>query len=200
MDNTLKWTAEEKKCKFNSNRVAGNANFPSLILGNGQRRHRGDWDLNQAQKSGWGLENQGGREETLLIVERQDSITETTTRTVCLADSEERSSAEAGRWVLRTRDGQGEVGWSLTGEASPYQAKEFGPQVMGNRQPLKLGGGGLTLPKWYFSNLTVELTMEWKERAYMLVAWSRSGATRALPSADPVGMERETRRGWTKKK
>lgn len=31
------------------------------------------------------------------------------------------------------------------------------------------------------------------------VAWSRSEATRALPSADPVGMERETRRDWTKK-
>lgn len=136
-----------KKCKFNPNRVAGNANFPSLILGNGQRRHCGDWDLSQAQKSGWGLESQGGREETLLIVERQDSLTETTTRTVCLADSEGRSSAETGRWVLRTRGGQGEVGWSLIGEASPYQAKAFGPQVMGNGQPLKLGGGGLTLPK-----------------------------------------------------
>lgn len=80
-------------------------------------------------------------------MEQQESIIETMTWTMCLGDTEKHNLAGADGCVLRTRDGYGEVEWSLAGECSSYQVKEFGPQVMGNRQLLKLGGARGTLWK-----------------------------------------------------
>ena len=51
-------------------------------------------------------------------MEQQESITETMTWTMCLGDTEKHNLAVADGCVLRTRDGYGEVEWSLAGECS----------------------------------------------------------------------------------
>ena len=65
-----------------------------------------------------GLRKSGRKRGEFLIMEQQESITETMTWTMCLGDTEKHNLAVADGCVLRTRDGYGEVEWSLAGECS----------------------------------------------------------------------------------